>query len=432
VTAAIAGNGTYSFGLKNNVSDATSYSAKEGSNKPELVIVTGGQTLSTLSINDVSVTEGNSGTANVNFTVSLSAASNQTVAVNVATADGTALAGSDYQAIASTLVTFPPMTTTQIVTVLVNGDLVDEPNETFFVNLTDATNATIADGQGICTIVDNDETPGGTTIVFTPTNDAYVRSSTATTNYGTLTALKLRKSGSETLNTYLKFAVAGITGSIQSAKLRLYVTDASSDGGAVYSVSNNYLGTSTAWVQGGLNWSNAPAISGAALGSAGAVSVGQWVEQTVTSVVTGNGTYSFALTTTSSDLLSYSAKEGSNKPELVIQTSGSSMASIAADFTAEDEILPEQFNLSPNYPNPFNAQTTIAYALPQEGNVRLVIYNMLGQLVRKLIDENQAPGHKRVLWDGVDERGLRVSSGVYFYRIEFGQKRLIGKMILQQ
>jgi hypothetical protein len=98
----------------------------------------------------------------------------------------------------------------------------------------------------------------------------------------------------------------------------------------------------------------------------------------------------------------------------------------------DEKTTPARFALMQNYPNPFNAGTTIAYALPQEGSVLLIIYNMLGQMVRKLIDENQTPGHKRVLWDGNDERGLRVSSGVYFYRIEFGQQRLIGRMILQQ
>ncbi len=433
VTAAVTGNGTYSFGLKNNSSDVLSYRAKEGSNKPELVIVTGSApTLPRLSIDNVTVMEGNSGTTNANFTVSLSAASTQTVTVIASTQDGNAVASSDYQTIASQLITFPPMTTSQIVTVMVNGDLLDELNENFYLNLSNPVNATITDSQGIGTIVDDDETSGGITVVFTPTNDAYVRSSTATTNYGTLTALKLRKSGSETLKTYLKFTVTGITGSIQSAKLRLFVTDASPYLGAVYSTSNNYLGTSTPWVQGGLNWNNAPEISGTALSSVGAFSVEQWVELNVTPAISGNGTYSFALTTNASDLLSFSAKEGLNKPELVIKSSGSSIASLANNSVAEKEALPEQFSLSPNYPNPFNAGTTIVYALPQEGSVRLVIYNMLGQMVRKLVHENQIAGHKRVLWDGNDERGLRVSSGVYFYRIEFGQQRLVGKMILQQ
>jgi len=111
-----------------------------------------------LSINDVSVAEGNSGTVNASFTVSLSAVSSQTVTVDYATANGTATAGSDYVATSGPL-SFSPGTTTQTVTVTVNGDVLDEPNETFFVDLTNPSNATIADPQGIGTIVDDDGTP---------------------------------------------------------------------------------------------------------------------------------------------------------------------------------------------------------------------------------------------------------------------------------
>ena len=82
----------------------------------------------------MTVTEGNSGTANATFTVSLSAASGQTVTVNYATADGTAVAPGDYTAGSGTL-TFTPGVTTQTITVPVNGDTLGEANETFFVNL---------------------------------------------------------------------------------------------------------------------------------------------------------------------------------------------------------------------------------------------------------------------------------------------------------
>ena len=111
-----------------------------------------------LSINDVAVNEGNSGTVNALFTVSLSAASTQTVTVNFNTADDTATAGSDY-ATTSGVLTFNPGETTKTVTVVVNGDGIAEPNETFFVNLTGATNAIIVDGQGRGTIINDDGVP---------------------------------------------------------------------------------------------------------------------------------------------------------------------------------------------------------------------------------------------------------------------------------
>jgi len=109
-----------------------------------------------LSINDVTVTEGNTGTTSAVFTVTLSTASSQTVTVNYATADGKATAGSDYTATAGTL-TFTPGTTSQTITVAVLGDTVKESTETFYVNLSNATNATIASGRGRGSILDDDK-----------------------------------------------------------------------------------------------------------------------------------------------------------------------------------------------------------------------------------------------------------------------------------
>lgn len=112
----------------------------------------------TLSINDASVSEGDSGTKTLDFTVTLSAASGQTVTVDYATANDTATAGTDYQAAAGTL-TFNPGDTTETISVTINGDTVVEPDETFFVNLTNASNATAPDPQGVGTITNDDITP---------------------------------------------------------------------------------------------------------------------------------------------------------------------------------------------------------------------------------------------------------------------------------
>jgi len=112
-------------------------------------------TTATLTINDVVISEGNSGTTTANFTVSLAPTSLETVTVHFATADGTATAGSDYVSATGTL-TFTPGQPTQPISITVNGDTLTEPNETFFVNLSNATNALIADSQGRGTIQDND------------------------------------------------------------------------------------------------------------------------------------------------------------------------------------------------------------------------------------------------------------------------------------
>ena len=114
----------------------------------------------TLSVNDVTVTEGNAGTTSARFNVTLSAASGKPVTVIVATADGTAKAGSDYTAVGPSTLTFAPGVTSLPVNVLVNGDLLDEPDEeTFTLNLSSPSNATISESQGVGTITDDDATP---------------------------------------------------------------------------------------------------------------------------------------------------------------------------------------------------------------------------------------------------------------------------------
>lgn len=108
-----------------------------------------------LSVNDVKVTEGNSGTIDATFTVKLLPASNKVVTVKYATANSSASAASDYVAASGTL-TFNPGQTSRTVTVKVNGDMTVEPNEQFFLNLTNPTNAPIADAQAAGTITNND------------------------------------------------------------------------------------------------------------------------------------------------------------------------------------------------------------------------------------------------------------------------------------
>jgi hypothetical protein len=108
-----------------------------------------------LTVSDVSVLEGNAGTRNAVVTVSLTGAVNSAVTVDYSTAHGTALAGSDYQAGSGTL-TFNKGVTSKSILVPVIGDSLVEPDETFFVNLGNAKHATIADGQGVVTIVNDD------------------------------------------------------------------------------------------------------------------------------------------------------------------------------------------------------------------------------------------------------------------------------------
>ncbi len=109
----------------------------------------------TISVNDVTVAEGNSGTTSAEFTVSLSSASGLATTVAYATADGTAVAPSDYAATSGTL-TFNPGETTKTISVVINGDTNAEGNETFSVNLSSPSNATLGDAQGVGTITGDD------------------------------------------------------------------------------------------------------------------------------------------------------------------------------------------------------------------------------------------------------------------------------------
>jgi len=114
--------------------------------------------LPSLRVNDVSLTEGNSGTKNATFTVSLSTAAGRDVTVHYATSDGSARAPGDYTPVAGTL-TIPAGQTSRTVTVPVRGDTIDENNETFNLNLSSASGATIADSRGVGTIRDDDPAP---------------------------------------------------------------------------------------------------------------------------------------------------------------------------------------------------------------------------------------------------------------------------------
>ncbi len=150
------------------------------------------------------------------------------------------------------------------------------------------------------------------TATFIAVADAYVSSRNPTTNYGAATSLRL--DGSPVINAYLKFNVQGLTGSVTSAILRVYANSSSSAGFAVSSVADN------GWSETGINYTNAPAITTTATGSAGPAVSGMWTSVNVTALVAGNGRVSFALTTTGAQINLASRESGANAPQLVIVT----------------------------------------------------------------------------------------------------------------
>lgn len=104
--------------------------------------------------------------------------------------------------------------------------------------------------------------------------------------------------------------------------------------------------------------------------------------------------------------------------------------SIIADVEDDDNGLPSDFELAQNYPNPFNPSTTIEFSIPTSSHVRLTVFNSRGQIVEVLANEIMAAGQHAVMWDGTGSGSGKVSSGVYFYRVEAGDYVDSRKMVL--
>jgi hypothetical protein len=152
---------------------------------------------------------------------------------------------------------------------------------------------------------------------FAANVDTYVNASSPTTNYGTLTTL--RADASPVVKSFLRFSVQGMSGqSISQVRLMIYAKSGSSQGLKALAVANN------TWAETTINYNNKPVL-GSLLASSPAVSAATWVALDVTHYVTGNGTYSFAITTPGSTAISLASREsGANAPKLIVTFSGSS------------------------------------------------------------------------------------------------------------
>ena len=95
-----------------------------------------------------------------------------------------------------------------------------------------------------------------------------------------------------------------------------------------------------------------------------------------------------------------------------------------------DGAIPDVFELAQNYPNPFNPETIIRYSIIRNTEVKLTVFNMLGQEVARLVNKNQVRGKYVVTWNGQYDAGLRVASGVYVYKLVAGDFIETKKMLL--
>lgn len=118
--------------------------------------------------------------------------------------------------------------------------------------------------------------------------------------------------------------------------------------------------------------------------------------------------------------------EGNTIENITINISEVTAVGEKVDLSA----VPRTFALYQSYPNPFNVQTRIGYALPKACKVDLTIYNVLGQKVKTLVDEPQGAGRYTVGWDGTDEGGRSVAGGMYGIRLEAGEAVAVRKALL--
>ncbi|MFC7246619.1 DNRLRE domain-containing protein [Catellatospora aurea] len=179
------------------------------------------------------------------------------------------------------------------------------------------------------------QTAAAATSTFTPVADTYVQADTASTNYGT--AVQITVDSSPQRQMFLRFTVSGVSGTVTSAKLRLrHISgnDGSAAGGTFKAMSN------TSWSETGTTWNNKPALDGATLGTLGSVVANGWYEVDVTSLVTGNGTFSIGASSTNSDGAYYDTREtGADSPQLVVTTGTTPSPSPSTPPPSGDPVL---------------------------------------------------------------------------------------------
>jgi hypothetical protein len=147
-------------------------------------------------------------------------------------------------------------------------------------------------------------------LIFVANADAYVRSASPNTNYGTGVSLWV-DGGTAFYESYLKFTVNGVTGNIGRAVLRMYATSSTVNTTAMYRADNT-------WTETGITWNNRPTRIAGATESKGPIAANTWLEYDVTIFVTGDGTYTFEVVMDNPDAISFSSREGSQLPQLVL------------------------------------------------------------------------------------------------------------------
>ena len=106
------------------------------------------------------------------------------------------------------------------------------------------------------------------------------------------------------------------------------------------------------------------------------------------------------------------------------------MYPVEAILSTDRDVIPLQYVLHQNYPNPFNPETTLRYDLPEDALVNITIYDMMGRVVKTMVNTQQTAGFKSIRWNATNDAGSPVSAGLYLYTIEAGEFRQTKKMVL--
>jgi len=108
------------------------------------------------------------------------------------------------------------------------------------------------------------------------------------------------------------------------------------------------------------------------------------------------------------------------------------LTGIAQPVDIGNDVIPVVTALKGNFPNPFNPTTSINFSIKEPAQVKIDVYNMLGQKVKTLVNGYVGTGNHSVVWNGVDDRNRNVASGIYFYRMQAGKYTSTKKMIMMK
>ena len=152
----------------------------------------------------------------------------------------------------------------------------------------------------------------------------------------------------------------------------------------------------------------------------------------ITDTTTGISGYEYAVLMTNLNLLRWNMDyfiEASDEEFTVISEEGKFVVENTS-LSIEGDIIPEVFALHQNYPNPFNPVTSLRYDLPEDELVNITVYDMMGRVVKMLVNSSQTAGYKSIQWNATNDRNEPVSAGLYLYTIQSGEFRQTRKMVL--